>query len=359
MQFSRRGFLGLVLLAGASLGGSVALAAVVDGSPPGLARAMGVQDAHSDVLMAVPGVAGTATGVRGDGRAAVVIFTEHASVGGLPQTLDGVPVIVRVSGKFYPRHHRPGHTKGGDDGTGDPPPDSGGCPDDTTAKSRPACIGTSTGHPDITAGTIGVRVTDSGGGVYALSNNHVYADENRAARGDAVIQPGAFDGGTSLSDDIGTLHEYEPIVFSQLAANLMDAAIAMTTADQLGQSTPPFGYGVPCTQTVGAVINMKVKKVGRTTGQTEGSVYALNATVDVSYDAGVARFVDQIIITPGNFSAGGDSGSLVVASGKGRNRNIDRKPVGLLFAGSNLFTIANPIGPVLQRFGVTIDGDSC
>ena len=33
------------------------------------------------------------------------------------------------------------------------------------------------------------------------------------------------------------------------------------------------------------------------------------------------------------------------------------KPVGLLFAGSQFYTIANPIGPVLDRFGVTIDGE--
>jgi len=31
-------------------------------------------------------------------------------------------------------------------------------------------------------------------------------------------------------------------------------------------------------------------------------------------------------------------------------------PVGLLFAGSSVITIANPIGLVLGRFGVTIDG---
>ena len=105
---------------------------------------------------------------------------------------------------------------------------------------------------------------------------------------------------------------------------------------------------------------MPVKKYGRTTGLTKGRVYALNATVDVAYDEEgekVARFVGQIIITPGSFSAGGDSGSLIVADGKGRNKADDRKPVGLLFAGSSLYTVANPIGPVLTRFGVTIDGD--
>ena len=56
-------------------------------------------------------------------------------------------------------------------------------------------------------------------------------------------------------------------------------------------------------------------------------------------------------------SAGGDSGSLLVVDGKGRNRADDLKPVGLLFAGSSSVTIHNPIDAVLSAFGVTIDGN--
>ncbi len=99
---------------------------------------------------------------------------------------------------------------------------------------------------------------------------------------------------------------------------------------------------------------MRVMKYGRTTGQTKGRIDAINVTVDVNYGSpGVARFVEQIFITPGGFSAGGDSGSLVV----GQRRSDERKPVGLLFAGSIFGTIANPIDAVLSRFSVTIDGE--
>ena len=63
--------------------------------------------------------------------------------------------------------------------------------------------------------------------------------------------------------------------------------------------------------------------------------------------------MNQIVITPGNFSAGGDSGSLIVVQ-KGADA---RKPVGLLFAGSMIVTIANPIDEVLSLLGVTIDGE--
>lgn len=73
----------------------------------------------------------------------------------------------------------------------------------------------------------------------------------------------------------------------------------------------------------------------------------------VNYGGGqIARFVNQILVQPGTFSAGGDSGSLVVVQGGANNL----KPVGLLFAESFLYTVVNPIDPVLGSFGVTVDG---
>lgn len=67
-------------------------------------------------------------------------------------------------------------------------------------------MGGFTGDPDITAGTIGARVK-KGNNVYALSNNHVYADSSAATAGDNVLQPGAYDGGMDPADAIGTLAE--------------------------------------------------------------------------------------------------------------------------------------------------------
>ena len=138
-----------------------------------------------------------------------------------------------------------------------------------------------------------------------------------------------------------------------IPTNEIDAAIALSLTNSLGNATPPDGYEVPQSTTVTARIRQKVMKYGRTTGQTKGKIYALNATVNVCYDSGTALFINQIIITPGGFSAGGDSGSLIVVQ-KGRDA---RKTVGLLFAGSPSVTVANPIGPVLVRLGVTIDGE--
>ena len=84
----------------------------------------------------------------------------------------------------------------------------------------------------------------------------------------------------------------------------------------------------------------------------KGSVVGINATINVSYSSGTARFVGQVVILgTGQFSRAGDSGSLIVTN------NANKRPVGLLFAGSsNGYTFANPIGAVLQALGVTIDG---
>jgi len=177
-----------------------------------------------------------------------------------------------------------------------------------------------------------------------------------ASIGDNVLQPGAYDGGIDPDDSIGTLYDFVEIKFDG-SNNLVDAAIALSSIDNLRNSTPGDGYGTPKSSPVNAYLNMKVKKYGRTTELTKGQVYAIFATVNVGYDSGVAHFVNQIIITPGTFSAGGDSGSLIVADGRGRDKKSDRLPVGLLFAGSSLYTVANPIVPVLEAFGVTIDGE--
>ncbi len=310
-----------------------AMAQVVEMGRAQLMQAITAQERHNAALFSLPEVVGTAVGVSGT-RPVVKVYLSRPGGAGIPDRLDGVPVAIQVVGEIVSFKGRPG-----------PPVDP------TARFDRPVPIGISTGHPDITAGTIGCRVK-AGNAVFALSNNHVYADSNAASIGDDVIQPGTFDGGSLPNDFIGTLDDFEPIDFSG-ADNIMDAAIAATTTSLLGNATPSDGYGTPSSTVIAPSAGMRVKKYGRTTGQTKGRIDAINATVNVNYGPpGVARFVNQIIITPGSFSAGGDSGSLIVVE-KGSDKD---KPVGLLFAGSTTITIASPIGPILTHFGVTVDG---
>ncbi len=308
-------------------------------SEEALGRVIEVQERHTERLMAIEGVAGTAVGLNPGGQLSVAVLLERPGIGGIPQELEGVPVHRVVTGEIYALR---------------PPTDGEAALVPPARFARPVPIGVSTGHPAITAGTIGCRVSKNGD-VYALSNNHVYADENAGPIGVNVLQPGPYDGGVNPADAIGTLSDFQPIYFDG-APNTIDAAIAVSSASLLGNSTPSGGYGTPKTATASARINAPVKKYGRTTGLTKGKIWAINATVNVGYSAGTAKFVNQIIISPGSFSAGGDSGSLIVLDSTKKNNTNDRQPVGLLFAGSSSVTIACPIDLVLSRFGVTIDG---
>ena len=323
--------------------------------PPGLERAAAAQKRHTNRLLTLPRIQGTAVGITGDGRSVVKIYTDEPGVTGLPKDLDGVPVLVEVTGKIVALGHRAGHER-------KQPKRNGRAKADPTQRfERPVPIGVSTGHPDITAGTIGVRVVREND-VYALSNNHVYANSNIARIGDNVLQPGAFDGGTDPADAIGMLADFEAIDFSPGAVNVMDAAVALSSTDLLGRATPLDGYGLPSTTPMlTPFIGQRVLKYGRTTRETRGFVTGLNATIQVAYPTGTALFVNQIVIesTRRNraFSGGGDSGSLIVSN----EADTHRQAVGLLFAGAEFlgrdFSFANPIGPILTRFQVTIDGE--
>jgi hypothetical protein len=94
---------------------------------------------------------------------------------------------------------------------------------------------------------------------------------------------------------------------------------------------------------------LSVMKNGRTTQCTVGAIVGIHVNgVRVRYSRGIAVFNDQIIIRPiGSrpFSQGGDSGSMIVST-------RTRQPVGLLFAGSDTHTIANPIAAVRSNLGI-------
>ena len=89
---------------------------------------------------------------------------------------------------------------------------------------------------------------------------------------------------------------------------------------------------------------MLIQKSGRTTGHTVGKIKDISATVKVNYDDKVALFRNQILTT--NISQGGDSGSLVL--------DMKAKAVGLLFAGSEVVTIVNPISEVLRALDIEL-----
>ena len=80
--------------------------------PPGLERAIEAQEQHANALLDIQGVVGTSVGAGADGAAVVKIYTERPGVAGLPRSLDGVPVVVQVTGRIFAFHHRSDHCDG-------------------------------------------------------------------------------------------------------------------------------------------------------------------------------------------------------------------------------------------------------
>ncbi len=252
-----------------------------------------------------------------------------------------------------------------------------------TAKVRPAQPGMSIGHHKISAGTFGCLVKDRKSGlIYILSNNHVLANltngsDERSQKGDAIYQPGVYDGG---NDDavIGYLERFIPLYMTETLseckyANLfkdivnrivhfikpnyriqvlkrtekyndVDCAIA-----KISSSNDVKADVFECGKILGinnnVIPGMMVKKSGRTTGVTYGMVLATNVTLNVQIsDNEYAVFTNQVLSSP--MSMPGDSGSLVMTE--------DNHAVGLLFAGSQQATMFTPIEHVLDALQVEL-----
>lgn len=224
---------------------------------------------------------------------------------------------------------------------------------------RPSPCGISIGNVAITAGTQGVlcrgRTAPRSSRLMVLSNNHVLANSNAAPIGSAIVQPGPFDGGTMPADQVAILEKFITINFAG-GANLVDCATGWAWPDRVRPEMMRVVGGVVNYFRVGsvpvaAVPGMLVGKSGRTTQLTSGRITAIGVTVNVNYGGGkVGKFVNQMSIraASGDFSQGGDSGSLIWTW------DARRAPVGLLFAGGGGTTFANRIGDVLAALDVNL-----
>jgi hypothetical protein len=240
-------------------------------------------------------VVGTATSYW-NGRPCLLILTRQQS-SGLPDQVEGVPAVQYVVGEI-------------------------------TAQ-RVYC-GTSTSRDDeCAAGTLGAIVLDTERN-YWLSNWHVFVGGG-GRHGDVVDAPGRLDAGCRHTTNVGTVSRFVAVRFDG-STNYVDCAISRiipgTSVSPIesagGNSFNPVGD--PVTPSVG----LRVKKVGRTTGFTAGTVIATNVTCTVGYDQGSARFASCFFTDA--YSAAGDSGSLFCTSSGNR-------PVGLLFAGNGVVSV--------------------
>lgn len=281
------------------------------------------------------------TGGRTTARQCVRFYVERKVAPGsmpreflLPAAIRGVPTDVVETGRFVAL-----------------------APPIARRRLRPARGGCSVGFQFtgsragyVMAGTFGALATDADGKRYILSNNHVLANENALPRGSPIFQPGLLDDGDPSTDQIARLSRFVKIKVSP-AANHVDAAIAELLSPSLAVRTilPKVGR-LSSPAPVPAAVGMAVHKHGRTTGYRRGQVVDVAADVNVGYDFGTARFVDQIVVVGDggtSFSDSGDSGSLIV------DRKT-RRATGLLFAGSASHTIANHAADVVAALGISL-----
>lgn len=200
------------------------------------------------------------------------------------------------------------------------------------------------------SGTLGALVTD-GSTQYILSNNHVLARSDQASAGEDISQRGLIDNNCQVDTIVADF-----TVAPALGSNV-DAAIAALRSGTMDSTGFIEDIGVPSSTIATPSVGLGVAKSGRTTGFTTGTIGSINTSVNVQYQRGcgkgkkfVVSYTNQVVINSSTFSAGGDSGSLIVTN------NASHNPVALLYAGSSTTTIGNPIGEVLSKLEAALPG---
>lgn len=197
----------------------------------------------------------------------------------------------------------------------------------------------------IFAGTLGAIVIDNATNQHAaLTNFHVACVDSTFSIGDRMVQPSRIDTGVVPADEFGSL------VRETLSANVDGAVISIDPGRSSQCQIADIG---PVRGTAAATLGMAVRKRGRTTLLTHGTVDGLSTSVNIDYGDGIGArtLTNQVSIaadTASNplFSDHGDSGSVIV--------NDSGFVVGLLFAGAGSSTLANPIAAALSELNISM-----
>ena len=218
------------------------------------------------------------------------------------------------------------------------------------ATRDPIQPGFSIGHVEVTAGTLGAIVTKDDK-LLILSNSHVLANSGLGKKGDGILYPASLDDGKSPKDVIAKLFDFVQFQVGDDFLNHVDCAVALPLGKRMGDLRSEIkGLFVPRGITK-PVRDMEIVKVGRTTGETTGTIKDVHFRFIAEYEGvGKVGFLDQVFCT--RYSNGGDSGSLVLES-------KTKKAVGLHFAGfpdkkGVMGSVFNPIDQVLSALGVTL-----
>ena len=191
------------------------------------------------------------------------------------------------------------------------------------------------------SGTIGCIVMKKGivsNDHFILSNYHVLVKNKKKL---SVMQPPPSGGG-SVKDKIGTVTDFvhiKPHSEIHSYTNYVDCAIAKISSSLKSNKIALVGKVTGVSE---VSLELKVKKVGKTSGLTHGIVTSIGATIVTKIDGQKATFKDQIIATTS--SSPGDSGSVLL--------NEKNEVVGLLMGentqGKSSFNDINTVFKLLK-----------
>src|SRR6266700_250272 len=331
---------------------------LLDNNHPAVQAVIAVQKSVTDTWMQQPEVLGTAVSVNESGTPVLGVYVDRDAakagdvIRDLPKNIGEIDVQVHLTDKFRSMRGNP----------------HGGF-SHTALQTPPIQLGTSGGWSKDLAngyccgGRLGSLV-QKGSSQYIVRNYDLFdldivSGDNGivATNGDPIIQPGLIDVNCTASDaqNVGTL-----VKRSSLPGSNVDCSTAQVISGRVRTDGAILEIGTISHLTTAAFINQAVKKSGRTTGLSRSAISGLNATVSVTYDnecaggtAFTKTFTGQIVIKNkgSKFLNSGDSGSLMV-----EDVTTNPRAVGLLYAGSSVDAIANPIDEVLAFLGATMVG---
>ncbi|MGL5243775.1 MAG: hypothetical protein ACRC7R_01180, partial [Sarcina sp.] len=210
-------------------------------------------------------------------------------------------------------------------------------------RKRPVQGGYSIGFSNW-SGTLGAIVFDNKNNTpYILSNNHVLAYEGKERT--PIFQPSLSDGG-AFSDKIAVLYK---VIKSEInlkgkkkyKENEVDCAIAQINP-YINYSREIYGIG-EIKGISEPKLGAEIRKVGRSTGYTTGTIKTINASFPISIDENSYKLYKNQIITT-KIGNAGDSGSIVV--------DLNTNVVGLMFSGSKTANYCNPISKVMKLLNI-------
>ena len=228
-------------------------------------------------------------------------------------------------------------------------------------ETRIACGSSCAPSGESYSGTFGALVRKKGErNLDALSNNHVFAACNHTPVGMPILSPSNADGGPNIRapgeiarhHEISELRSGEPTLVNPCEEDVAIARVPNADLVSSWQGSEDTGYDTPAKETVPAS-GLRVKKFGRTTGLTIGTVEShISSLMSLPYKmkhfAATVWFrnIWAVVGDAGNpFALPGDSGSLVVTED-------GEQAVGLVFAVASYdYSFIIPIRRITGCFG--------